>query len=57
MMSTAAGAGLSAVIDSQIDSTVTPMAVGFVVDCSIALGFAVAGVPAPNAFYAGRATM
>ncbi len=40
MMSTAAGAGLSAVIDSQIDSTVTPMAVGFVVYCSIALGFA-----------------
>ena len=40
MMSIAAGAGLSAVIDSQIDSTVTPMAVGFVVYCTIALGFA-----------------
>ena len=40
MMSTAAGAGLSAVIDSQIDSTVTPMAAGFVVYCTIALGFA-----------------
>ena len=40
MMSTAAGAGLSALIDSQIDSTVTPMALGFSVYCSIALGFA-----------------
>jgi DHA1 family bicyclomycin/chloramphenicol resistance-like MFS transporter len=40
MMSTAAGAGLSALIDSQIDSTVTPMAVGFVVYGTIALGFA-----------------
>ena len=40
MMSTAAGAGLSAIIDSQIDSTVTPMALGFAVYCTIALGFA-----------------
>ncbi|MGH9134299.1 MAG: multidrug effflux MFS transporter [Ilumatobacteraceae bacterium] len=40
MMSTAAGAGLSAIIDSRIDATVTPMAVGFTVYCTIALGFA-----------------
>jgi DHA1 family bicyclomycin/chloramphenicol resistance-like MFS transporter len=46
MMSTAAGAGLSALIDSRIGSTVTPMALGFSVYCSIALGFALWAVRA-----------
>jgi DHA1 family bicyclomycin/chloramphenicol resistance-like MFS transporter len=40
MVSTAAGAALAALIDSRIDDTVTPMATGFTLYCSIALLFA-----------------